>query len=750
MKVPLSWLADFVAVPWAARELGSRLTMSGFELESIAAAAPEFAGVVVARIIVAEQHPDAEKLRICRVAVEPNDAFGQLQIVCGAANARAGLKTALAQVGARLPGSLAITAAKLRGVESRGMLCSAKELGLADTSEGILELPSDAPVGQVLRDYLHLADTIIELNVTPNRGDVMSIVGVAREVAALQAVVLEAPIDKTVPVMTDAVHPVVRTASGACPRFVSRVIRGIANRGATPIAIRERLRRAGVRSISPVVDVTNYVLLELGQPMHAYDLDKLRGAIDIRFARAQEPLKLLDGTAVELEPDMLVIADDAGPVGLAGVMGGERTAVSAETRDVLLEVAYFAPAAIAGRGRRLGLVTDASQRFERGVDPAGQLRAMARATELLIQMAGGTAGPVRIDESPEHIPARAEIRLRRKRVTSLLGMTIDDARIERTLRALGMTVVLESDGWRVTPPSWRFDLSIEPDLIEEVARIVGYDQVPQASPRGARALGTLPESRPSERDTLQLLAARGFQEVITFAFVDPALQAKLVPARRAPVLANPIASDLAQMRASLWPGLVKVALENLRRQQDRVRLVEMGAVFSTEGNRTTETEHISGIALGDRYPEQWSGGATVGVDFFDIKRDVEALLATTGEPDAFTFVPADLECLHPGRCAEVLRRGSRVGVLGELHPAVGQGAGFREGRILFELLLGAALSRRLWHSKFASPACAVASLSSWTKTALSAVHERVVLAASKGLCASSGVRFMSRTGNRNR
>ncbi|MCB1623937.1 MAG: phenylalanine--tRNA ligase subunit beta, partial [Pseudomonadales bacterium] len=467
MKVPLSWLADFVAVPWAARELGSRLTMSGFELESIAAAAPEFAGVVVARIIVAEQHPDAEKLRICRVAVEPNDAFGQLQIVCGAANARAGLKTALAQVGARLPGSLAITAAKLRGVESRGMLCSAKELGLADTSEGILELPSDAPVGQVLRDYLHLADTIIELNVTPNRGDVMSIVGVAREVAALQAVVLEAPIDKTVPVMTDAVHPVVRTASGACPRFVSRVIRGIANRGATPIAIRERLRRAGVRSISPVVDVTNYVLLELGQPMHAYDLDKLRGAIDIRFARAQEPLKLLDGTAVELEPDMLVIADDAGPVGLAGVMGGERTAVSAETRDVLLEVAYFAPAAIAGRGRRLGLVTDASQRFERGVDPAGQLRAMARATELLIQMAGGTAGPVRIDESPEHIPARAEIRLRRKRVTSLLGMTIDDARIERTLRALGMTVVLESDGWRVTPPSWRFDLSIEPDLIEE-------------------------------------------------------------------------------------------------------------------------------------------------------------------------------------------------------------------------------------------------------------------------------------------
>ncbi len=498
--------------------------------------------------------------------------------------------------------------------------------------------------------------------------------------------------------------------------------------------MRERLRRAGLRSISPVVDVTNYVLLETGQPMHAYDRAHLRGGIDVRLARAGEPLQLLDGSDVKLDADMLVIADEAGPVGLAGVMGGARTAVSAETVDVVLEVAWFAPAAIAGRGRRLGLVTDAAQRFERGVDPAGQARAMERATSLLLAMAGGEAGPLTVDVSPENIPVCAGILLRRARLAKLLGQAIDDAAVVRALESLGMAVITQQDGWHVVPPSWRFDLAIEADLIEEVARLVGYDQFAEVSPMGPRALGHRPESEPQQRDALQLLAARGYQEVITFAFVDPALQAQLFADREAPALANPIASDLAVMRASLWPGLLQVARENQRRQQDRIRIVELGASFMVDADqRPVETELLSGLALGPRLPEQWGTTSRSTVDFFDTKQDVEALLASTGDLDAFTFQPAVVDCLHPGRSAEILRSGKCVGLIGELHPRLVHDLDFNGTPVLFELQWCDALARRLAAfeeiSRYPSVRRDLAVVVD-ENVALSQLRERVVLAAS--------------------
>ena len=418
MKIPYSWLAEWVPLPWPAPELGARLTMAGFELESLERAAPEFSKVLVAEILSAEPHPQADKLQVCRVSTGSGPVR---QIVCGAPNARAGLKSALAEVGAALPGEISIKAAKLRGVESQGMLASAKELGLADSSNGILELPADAPVGESLREYLDLDEPVLDLNVTPNRGDAMSVLGVAREVAALTGAAVTGPALVTVTPMHTQQLAVALEAPAACPRFAGCIVRGIDNRAAAPLWLRERLRRAGVRSISPVVDVTNYVMLELGQPMHAYDLAKLRGGIRVRLARAGETLTLLDGKELRAEPDMLLITDEEGAVGLAGIMGGLRTAVSADTRDVFLESAFFAPEAILGRARRVGLVTDAAQRFERGVDPAGQRRAIERALALLVPIAGGSAGGVGVAESPAHLPQRAPVALRDAQLKRLLG-----------------------------------------------------------------------------------------------------------------------------------------------------------------------------------------------------------------------------------------------------------------------------------------------------------------------------------------
>ena len=526
MKLPYSWLTEWVRAPWPVGELGARLTMAGFELESLEQAAPAFSGVVVAEILSAERHPQADKLQVCRVST---GSGAPRQIVCGASNARAGLKSALAEVGAQLPGGIAIGAAKLRGVESQGMLASAKELGFGEASAGILELPADAPLGVNLREYLALDEPVLDINVPPNRGDAMSVIGIAREVAALAATSLAGPaIAARTPEHRDS-FPVRLEAAAACPRFAGCIVRGIDNRAATPQAMRERLRRAGLRSISPVVDVTNYVMLELGQPMHAYDLGKLRGGITVRLARAGETLALLDGRTVTAEPDVLLIVDEEGPVGLAGIMGGLRTAVSAETTDIFFESAFFSAQAVLGRARRFGLTTDASQRFERGVDPAQQGRAIERALALLTPVTGGRAGPVAVTESVQHLPERAPVRLRRRQLERLLGVAVSDERIAGTLKSLQMQVGVHEEGWQVTPPSWRFDITIEADLIEEVARIVGFEAIPETDALVPQRFASLPEEHPAESAVLQALAARGYQEAITLAFVDPAVQLQLFP-----------------------------------------------------------------------------------------------------------------------------------------------------------------------------------------------------------------------------
>jgi len=694
MKISESWLREWVQVPWDARELGSRLTMAGLELESLEPAAPAFSGVLVAEIVSAERHPQADKLQVCRVSTGQGDP---LQIVCGASNARAGLRTALATVGSVLPGEVRIKAAKLRGVESFGMLASAQELGLAEASAGILELPEDAPIGQPLREYLQLDDSVLELNVTPNRGDAMSVIGVAREVAAIAGRALAGPQFVEPPIAHRDTLPVHLDAPAACPKFAGCVVRGVNNQLPTPLWMRERLRRAGIRSISPVVDVTNYVLLELGQPMHAYDLSRIRGDIRVRTARTAEPVTLLDGRKMEADADVLFITDSAGPVGVAGIMGAERTAVSAETTDVFLEVAYFSPEAIIGRARRLGLLTDASQRFERGVDPAGQERAMKRAVGLISAIAGGQAGPVAITQSPGHLPRRPAVSVRRERVRRLLGVELADERIVATLQGLQMSVTSSPDGWDITPPSYRFDISIEADLIEEVARIAGYDAIPERDAEIRQQFHRSPESDPGERQVLEALAMRGYHEAITFAFVDPALQDRLFPESGGLALSNPIASDLSVMRISLWPGLLRAVLENQRRQQERIRLFEHGARFvPTDGAAYQEIDSLAGVACGPRLPEQWglSREMRTSVDFFDVKGDLEVLLSAAGARDEFQFEAASLTCLHPGRAARVLRAGRTVGWIGELHPSLVRELNFTYAPVLFEIEAANALAVR--------------------------------------------------------
>jgi phenylalanyl-tRNA synthetase beta chain len=732
MKVPYTWLSEWTELPWKPAELGTRLTMSGFELEALEPAAPPFSGVVVAEILAAERHPQADKLQVCRVST---GSGAPLQIVCGASNARTGLKSALALVGARLPGDVAIGAAKLRGVESQGMLASARELGLAETSSGILELPADAPVGEALRHYLHLDEVVLDLNVTPNRGDAMSVLGIAREVAALTGKELTGPaIAAPRASGTDAL-PVRLAAPEACPRFAGCILRGIDNRAATPLWMRERLRRAGLRSITPVVDVTNYVMLELGQPMHAYDLGKLKEGITVRLARAGEALTLLDGKPVSAEADMLLITDGEGPVGLAGIMGGARTAVTPDTTDVFLESAYFAPAALLGRARRVGLTTDAGQRFERGVDPTQQARAIERAVALLTPIAGGTAGPIEVTESSAHLPRRAAVPLRSKQLKRLLGVALPPERVVQTLERLAMKATRAGEGWQVTPPAYRFDIGIEADLIEEVARIVGFEAIPEIDAETPQRFRRLPADHPAEAAVLQALAARGYEEAITYAFVDPALQAQLFPDRPAVALSNPIASDMSVMRVSLWPGLLRAALENQRRQADRIRLFEHGTRFEVDGGTTREIDTVAGVAIGARLPEQWGVAKELRgpVDFFDVKGDVAALLAATDETQSFKFEPGVLPALHPGRAARVLRRNQPVGWLGELHPNLVRALDFTYAPVLFELDAETALAvqRVSYHeiSRFPQVRRDLAVVVDESVT-LSTLAERVTLAAS--------------------
>ncbi len=691
MKVTYSWLKEYTPLA-APEDLAKQLTLAGLEVESVAPVAPPFSGVVVGEVIESGRHPNAEKLSLCQVTT---DGTNRLQIVCGAGNVRAGLKVAVAMVGASLPDGVIIKSTKLRGLESNGMLCSARELGLGAEHDGIMELPDSLKAGEDLRAALDLDDVVLEVNATPNRGDCMSVLGIARDYAAAQERrYLAARVD-SVAARGTAVFPVTLEAPAACPVFASRVIRGVNAGAASPPWLRERLRRVGINSISPIVDVTNYVMMDLGQPMHAYDLARVDAGIRVRPAAPKERLTLLDDKEYELDPGFLVIADARGAIGLAGVMGGRGTAISDSTRDVLLEAAHFAPDAVAGRARRLGLFTDAAQRFERGVDPTLPPAAIERATALLVAIVGGEPGPVQVTRAAAGAAAEAEewVSLRRTRLAKLLGVSVPDGEVHAVLAAVSGRVETTADGWRVRKPPHRFDIRIEEDLIEEVARLRGFDSIAESHAVAPQIAGEATESRVANERLLTAMADRGYREVITYSFVDPVLQQQLFPDTPSLRLTNPISADLADMRVSLWIGLVQACRENLRRQQTRVRLFEIGTKFRLRGRSPggdlEEIETLAGIATGTRWPEQW-GSPREPLDFYDVKADVQGALALTGDVSSVRFEADTLACLRPGRCARIYRGPKAVGWLGELHPQLVKAINLPSSAFLFELEIDSA------------------------------------------------------------
>lgn len=690
MRVSVAWLKEWVDCEQSAAALAHRLTMAGLEVGAIEPAAPWFEQVVIAEVLATEPHANADKLKVCQV-----DAgfAAPLQIVCGASNVRAGLRAPLALVGAVLPGGLVIGESAKRGASSYGMLCSAKELGLAEQSDGLLELPADAPVGVPLYDYLGLADQVLEVDLTPNRADCLSMLGIAREAAALSGAVLRLPETSPVAALHDRQLAVRISAPEGCPRYLGRLITGIDNRATTPLWLQERLRRAGLRSLGPVVDVTNYVLLELGQPLHAFDAARLDGMVQVRWARDGETLGLLNGQTITLANDVLVIADALQPLALAGIMGGESSAVNESTAEVFLECAFFAPLSIMGRARRYGLHTDSSQRFERGVDPKLQYAALERATRLIMAIAGGMAGPLVDVTAPERLPVPPLIRLDAQHIERALGVALPAAEVENILLRLGMEVQGDALGWQVRAPSFRFDIAIAADLIEELARIFGYEQLPRRAPQFDGHLGLAPESvLPVERLN-DLLVDRGYQEAITYSFVDESVVRALTPDVEPLVLKNPLSVELACMRTSLWCGLLSAAQWNLHRQQSRVRLYETGLKFYRTTEGIQQTPMLAGLVLGPVWDEQW-GATTREADFYDAKGDVEALLAATGQLELARFVAAEHPALHPGQSAKILDgMGSTLGWLGMLHPQLEVRWALGRPAYLFELELAALRAR---------------------------------------------------------
>ncbi|OLO06401.1 phenylalanine--tRNA ligase subunit beta [Salinicola sp. MH3R3-1] len=682
MKFSEAWLREWVSPALDTQALADAITMAGLEVDAVEPVGAIFEGVVVATVIAKAPHPDADKLNVCQV----DDGSGEpVQVVCGAPNVDTGQKVPFARVGAVLPDNFKIKQAKLRGVESRGMICSASELGLEEgRSEGIYVLPADAPVGKDFRAWLQLDDHTIEVDLTPNRGDCLSLRGMAREVGCVTGTKVNEPGIATVVARNNAQFPVVVSDGERCPRYLGRVIRDVDITASTPLWMCERLRRSGIRSIDPAVDVTNYVMLELGQPMHAFDLDALNGGIEVRRARSDERLTLLDGQEVVLDGDTLVIADHDRALAIAGVMGGEATGVSGETRNLFLEAAYFSPLAVAGKAREFGLHTDASHRFERGVDPDITRPAMERATELLTAIVGGSPGPITEVRQPAHLPRRPDVELRRERLSACLGIRLPDEDIQRIFRSLGMTSSAPGQSWHVQIPSWRFDISVEEDLIEEIARIHGYNRLPVRRPQARLSLTPDDEASQPLRRLRRHMVSRGYQEAVTYSFVSPELQALITPGALSPTLANPISSDMSVMRHSLFPGLIKALIHNLNRQQQRVRLFETGLVFQGELDALVQTSMFGGLICGSREVEGWFSSRD-GVDFFDLKGDLESLIALSGEADAWSFIEETHPALHPGRSARLYRQGKAVGWLGALHPAVRAELGIKPEVYLFEV-----------------------------------------------------------------
>ncbi len=682
------WMREWVDIPIDRQALVEQLTMAGLEVDGVEPVAGEFSHIVVAEVLSVEQHPDAEKLRVCQV----KNGSAVFQVVCGAANVRTGLKVPFAPVEAVLPGAtpdqpVHIKKVSLRGVESNGMLCSAAELGLAESSDGLLELAQDAPVGANLREYLQLDDVSITLDLTPNRGDCLGIIGLAREIAVLNRTEVTQPAIATVSAVIADTFPIDIRVPDACPRYLGRIIKGVDIKAKTPLWMQEKLRRSGVRSIDAVVDVTNYVLLELGQPMHAFDLANLDKGIVVRMATAGEKLTLLDGKEMSLQPDTMVIADASKALAIAGVMGGLHSAVSEQTQDVFLECAFFAPMAVAGRARKYGLHTDASHRYERGVDYSIQAVAMERATALLLDIVGGQPSPVL--EMTGNLPQPVNVALSYANVSRILGMSIPEAEIKDILTRLGLTIkASDAEGLQVNVPACRFDISIEADLIEELARVYGYNRLPKSRSSARLALRPQPETLTPLGRLKDRLVSLGYQEVITYSFVEPALLAKL-KSRPEPVsVQNPISSDMAVMRTSIWPGLLSAYLHNANRQQSRIRLFETGQIFLRTDATIAQPVTIAGLISGARRPLDWCNDKA-DVDFYDLKGDVESLLSLGRNSNRVEFVVATNEALHPGQCAELHLDGRKVGVLGALSPSLQRSMDISDNIFLFELNLDA-------------------------------------------------------------
>ena len=693
MKFSKSWLDEWVATGLNAEALAEQITMAGLEVDGIEPVAGDFSQVIVGEVVECGQHPDADKLRVTKINVGGDEL---LDIVCGAPNCRLGLKVAVAVVGAILPGDFKIKKAKLRGQPSHGMLCSYGEIGIELDSSGIIELPADAPVGACVRDYLQLNDEIIDIDLTPNRADCLSLAGVAREVGVLNQQDVHWPEIPAVTATIDDKVNITLDAADACPRYLGRVVKNIDVSATTPLWMQEKLRRSGIRSIDPVVDITNFVLLEWGQPMHAFDLATLNGDIQVRMAEQGEKLTLLDGVEVSLNNDTLVIADSQQAIAMAGIFGGQATGVTEQTRDVLLECAFFSPLSITGRARNYGLHTDSSHRFERGVDYQLQHKVMERATALLLDICGGEAGPVVEALAEDKLPTANTVNLRHAKLNRLIGIDIAAEQVSDMLARLGLDVTATTDGWQVVVPSYRFDISIEEDLVEEVARIYGYNNIPNLAPVAGLTMSQHREARLPLNRLKDALVDLGYQEAITYSFVDPKQQKLLFPEVKTMTLPNPIAADMSEMRVSLWPGLIQAAVYNQNRQQPRLRLFEQGLTFipdDTAENGVRQTPVLAGLLLGTVNSEHWNMAAT-GADFFDVKGDVESLLAIGGKALDFSFARADISALHPGQSAVLLNQGRQVGTLGAVHPSLLRKLGLKSQAYVFEVEL-AAISERL-------------------------------------------------------
>jgi phenylalanyl-tRNA synthetase beta chain len=703
MKFSESWLREWVNPALSSDELSHQITMAGLEVDGVEPVAGEFSGVIVGEVVECSPHPDADKLQVTKINLGSNFNDGELvDIVCGAKNCRLGLKVAVATVGAVLPGNFKIKKAKLRGVVSNGMLCSESEIGLADSSDGILELPQNAPIGKCVRDYLNLNDVTIDVDLTANRGDCLGIKGLAREVGVLNSLTVTEPVVTAVTPSIDDVVNINIEAGQACPRYLGRIIKGINLNAPTPLWMVEKLRRSGTRSIDAIVDITNYVLLELGHPMHAFDLAKIDGDINVRFAKQDEKLVLLDENEVKLSPQTLVIADDCQALAMAGIFGGLHSGVTAASNDIFLESAFFAPLAILGKARQYGLHTDASHRYERGIDPELQRVAMERATQLLLAIVGGEAGPIVEAKSEENIPQTKTVNLRREKLDSRIGHHIEDATVTEILTRLEFSVSTSGEAidkvWQVVVPAYRFDIKIEVDLIEEVARIFGYNNIPNVAPKATLAMCEQKEAQLTVSKLRQTLVNRDYQEAITYSFVDPKVQSIIHPNEAVMVLPHPISSEMSVMRLSLWTGLLQSVVYNQNRQQSRIRLFETGLRFVPDENAENGVRQqamIAGVISGQRFDEHWSQ-EKIASDFYDIKADVEALLALTGKNAAeYEFSTAEIDALHPGQTAAIYKNGNLVGYVGTLHPELERKLGLNGRTLIFELLLSEILTLKI-------------------------------------------------------